>query len=325
MTVKSKIVAVVAVLLVLLGTWTFWSGFEGQEPPPNTGGASGAVVAKMAGQEGKTGGLLARQERKPVALEPTPLVTTGSLIVTVHYTADAAPVAGLTVSLVRPDGEFRVGVQRAPTDAAGSVTFGAVTAGRWEVRTGRAHGKKRIEIRAGERIECKLELQGGITVRGIVVDKLGAPVAGALIEAGEPLAEDPEVVAISGADGTFELREFPFAIMLGARAAGHAASSLQSVHGQDESRVVRLELVAPGGMVEGVVLDAVGAPVADAVVRIGNGQSDNLTPTHKAARRCRPRCARMHWEDSTRLAFLPDRSRSRFAPSDLRRGVARAK
>lgn len=278
MTVKSKIVAVVAVLLVLLGIWTFWSSFAGQEPTPATGGASGAVAAKMAGQNGETAEPLARQERKPAVLEPSPMVPTGSLIVTVYYAADAAPVAGLTVSLVRPDGEFRVGVQRAPTDAAGSVAFAAVPPGHWDVRTGRAHGSKSIEVRAGERIECNLELKGGITVRGIVIDKSGAPVSGALIEAGEPRAEDPEVVAISGADGTFELREFPFAIMLGARAAGHAASSLQSVHGQDESRVVRLELVASGGMVEGVVLDPAGAPVTNAVIRIGNGQSDNLTP-----------------------------------------------
>src|SRR5262249_54482770 len=107
------------------------------------------------------------------------------------------------------------------------------------------------------------------------------PVAGALLEVGEPFRRDPVVLGRSGADGTFALRACPSPSLIGARAEGYASSSLQMpVSSSDGTpRHVRLELIAPGGMVEGLVVASDGKPVANAVVRIGEGRTDELMAT----------------------------------------------
>src|SRR5690606_6084004 len=133
--------------------------------------------------------------------------------------------------------------------------FDAVPVGSWVANTGHASNPRRFEVVGGELTEVVLDLNRGMTLTGVVVDDAGAPVAGALIEVGRPHAGDPVVMTATGADGTFALRACPRHCLVGARAAGYASSSVLSVSGDEEApQHVRLELVVPGGVVEGVVV-----------------------------------------------------------------------
>jgi hypothetical protein len=61
-----------------------------------------------------------------------------------------------------------------------------------------------VELTAGQTAEIDLELEIGLTVTGIVVDRAKVPVAGAAIEVAMISRADsfPEVVAITAADGS---------------------------------------------------------------------------------------------------------------------------
>ncbi|MEZ5967123.1 MAG: sigma-70 family RNA polymerase sigma factor [Planctomycetota bacterium] len=279
MTTKTKIVTSLAAVLVLAGVWAMRLGGGSADSKRPALPAAPAVATATGPAVVATDETPAATRREPVAATPPRAVATGSLLVRVRYADEPRPAAGVPVILGRPGGDFRVDTARARTDGSGVARFDALTPGSWEATTGRALGPKILEIRAGEQTECDLDLQLGMTLSGIVVDATGTPVAGALVEVGEPRHRDPEVMATTGADGTFALRGCPSVSMVGARAEGHASSSLQTVHSFDGTPVdVRLELVEPGGTVDGLVVAEDGTPVADAVVRVGKGKTDALTP-----------------------------------------------
>ncbi|HEX5052842.1 MAG TPA: sigma-70 family RNA polymerase sigma factor [Planctomycetota bacterium] len=279
MMTKTKIVTTVATVLVFAGAWAVWPGTGAPMPAPQRDAAGGVAVAAQPMPIRTEVDAVPTQtpQREVVAATPKAAATTGSLEVRVRYADEPRPAADVPVILNRPGCDFRVGVVRGRTDANGSARFEALPAGSWEVTTGRAHAPTVCAIDAGRETECVLDLQRGMTVSGIVVDVTGTAVAGASIELGEPWRRDPEVIARSGADGTFALRACPSVSLIGARAEGYASSSLQNVVSFDGTpQNVRLELVAPGGIVEGLVVASDGKPVADAVVRIGEGRTDDL-------------------------------------------------
>jgi len=215
-----------------------------------------------------------RDDAPPVAPAPT----TGELELQVRFARDHAPAAGLTI-VVRPNGDGRIHCLRAATDEAGRVRFDRVRAGRVRVTGDRADEGTYATIHAGECTRLDLEIPLGLNVRGVVVDRDGAPVPDAIIEVA-PLAEadnDAEFVATTDEEGRFEVRDAPVLCLVGARADGYAASRLVFFSGQPGNEAeTRIELGAVGGSLDVDVVGPDGAPVAGAVVRAGRGETSGI-------------------------------------------------
>lgn len=279
MTTKTKVMAAVAAVLMLAGIWVVGWGRIAHDPVSPSDPAPAVAEAGQAarGTTEPIGEPAATTRREVAASQPSTYTSTGSLRIRVRYADEPRPASDVLVILNRPGGDFRVDVLRGRTDVAGTIRFEDLPTGSWEAATGLAHAPQLVTIHAGKETECNLDLQRGMVLRGIVVDETGTPIAGAQIEVASPWRRDAEVMATAGADGTFELRGCPNPILVGARAAGYASSSLHPRLSFDGTPLhVRLELVARGGIVDGLVVAADGTPVADAVVRIGKGRTDAL-------------------------------------------------
>lgn len=203
---------------------------------------------------------------------------TGALVVHARHEDDREPAPGIVLIVARRGGDPRIEGRRERTDEAGTARWPSLPPGRLYVVTDSANSE-RVEITAGHTTEIDFELEAGLTVTGIVVDTEDIPVAGALVETTMMARADsyPEVVATSGPDGRFTARACPIYLMVGARAAGHTASPLRFLLGkQGNTADIKLVLGAGGGSVEGLVVDAEGQPVADAVVIIGEGQLSGI-------------------------------------------------
>ena len=289
MTSKTKLAAAAAIVLAAAA----WFVFHDPMPPVPNPPVSQTTPAAMP-QQGSLGiaanaDATAADPAREVALVPTAptAATTGIVIVRlVHH--DRAPAAGAMLTLRDRTEDALFGGLRQRTDAFGIARFEAVAPGRlvaafelgWETR-------KDIDLAAGRTVEVELQLEGGLEVRGIVVDARKNPVAGALVELAMMGRADafPEMVAVTGADGRFEARGCPELCLLGARAEGHRASNLRFLHGKAGNRAeVELVLGDDGGAVRGVVVDPTGKPVRGAVVIVGAGEvagiggRDNLPP-----------------------------------------------
>jgi RNA polymerase sigma-70 factor (ECF subfamily) len=288
MTTKTKIAAALAAVVAMALACAIWfgPGVFGHDPRPPARDAAAAATASLPAPHTPTpsSDAAARQEVAAPNADPA---ATGTLLVHVRYADEPKLAAGLTVLVSRPGGDFRVGVHRAVTDAAGDARFEALPPG--NVRAGitaMATASVVTEIEAGASAECSLLLRGGMTLSGIVVDAAGVPVAGAMVEAvrAGDSGIDAAQVALTAADGTFVVRECVTLCLVGARAAGHAASQLyfrQGKPGAEEH--VRIELGPNGGSVEGVVVGPAGEPVPDAVVRVGEGWTEWIMSTSQGA------------------------------------------
>ena len=213
-------------------------------------------------------------------------MTTGDLVVTVRHAQEPTNAAGRTVLLRRRGGDLRVGVLRAETDAQGVARFPGLAPGEVRARVAGSWGGANATITAGQAMACEIVLRGAMTLTGVVVDAAGVPIGGALVETGPLLASeaDIELVAVTAADGSFTLRECGPHCFVGARATGFAASQLHyRGNGREEPEPLRIELRALGGSLDGFVVDANGAPLVDAVVRVGQGDGDDVRATPQGA------------------------------------------
>jgi RNA polymerase sigma-70 factor (ECF subfamily) len=209
-------------------------------------------------------------------------VSTGSLIVRVEYRDEPKAAAGMPVLVGRTKGDFRVGL-RAVTDATGTARFDGIAPGKVWVRCHARFGAT-AEVCAGATAECVVQLSGS-TLNGIVVDATGAGIGGAIVEMGYEAhtGDDADVAAVTAADGRFVLRHVNGS-MVGARATGYAASRLYPTNlDLQAGTMLRIELVAAGGGVAGIVLGPDGRPVRGAVVRVGEGRLDALLATVQGA------------------------------------------
>ncbi|HZN41954.1 MAG TPA: sigma-70 family RNA polymerase sigma factor [Planctomycetota bacterium] len=279
MTTKTKIVAAVAAVLAL--AWITWpkDGRPGTEPGDRVARDAAAAVQGEVLRAARAEPLAAPQ-REAIA-PPLPATdATGALVVHVRYADEPTTAAGLTVLVTRPGGDFRVGVPRAITDAEGTARFPGLAPGRvWARPTPSASVGAKAEIEAGATAECTIELRGGITLTGIVVDATGTPVADAIVESVMVGVSgiDADQVAVTAADGTFVVRESGHLCVVGARAIAFAASQLYFVQSKPGAvEHVRIELLAAAGAVEGVVLGPAGEPVVNAVVRVGEGRTEAI-------------------------------------------------
>src|SRR5262249_25920764 len=115
--------------------------------------------------------------------KPVDVATTGELVVTVRYADEPTIAAGRTVLVRRRGGDLRVGVLRAVTDDKGVARFAGLAPGELRVRVGGSSRVVAATVAAGRSSPCELALRNGMTLTGIVVDRAGVPIAGALVEA----------------------------------------------------------------------------------------------------------------------------------------------
>ncbi|MEW6746278.1 MAG: sigma-70 family RNA polymerase sigma factor [Planctomycetota bacterium] len=200
---------------------------------------------------------------------------TGAVLVHVLW-PDGSPAERAGVVLYPNDVSEPYLLQReAVTGSNGTCKFTGVPPGRASVGPLNQVGLEMIEVIAGQQTEVTLRIKPGLLVRGVVVDQLGNPIAGASIWAsiGLGVPGDGQVIATSDGDGTFAIPHLSKWQFLSAWTRGFAPSLtypvrsfMQAPKGPVE---MRLELPGPGGDLEGWVVDQAGQPVADAVVIVG--------------------------------------------------------
>ena len=197
----------------------------------------------------------------------------------VTRSADGAAVAGAVVALARAELGEDFGTVGAPTIVATTDDSGAwrapqVPPGDYVV-TAAARGLlpsagERMTLQSGEQRTLDFTLAaGGTAVRGTVSDVGGGPIANARITAKRTevrLAANPELVALTGDDGTYELTLPDGDYRL---RADHDDYTAQSEEAQVEGKPLVIDFtLVPGALIRGqVVARDTREPVAGALVR----------------------------------------------------------
>lgn len=279
-TMKIKLLAATAVLAVIALT-VYWPDTSVPAPMTDQNTASADVEAASGTmlRDGNPSGLTgeATAEREIAAVSSPEQATTGTLEITVRFGGkNPGPAANSTITY-RASGEDRRLAPRCQTNEAGIAIITDLAPGRMLVHGNRHERGQRVQIEAGKTATAEITYPEGMTLRGIVIDDNEHPIAGALIETGMPMlvGRDPQVLAISGDDGRFEIRSVFCPCLVGARAEGFLAAPLQ-YSTMDTEVEVRLQLVPGGGTVNGTVVDEQGAAIADALICIGTGELQGL-------------------------------------------------
>jgi RNA polymerase sigma factor (sigma-70 family) len=282
MTMQTKMLSAVAVLL--LAGLAFWGCADLWSTVPFVGAGSLPPTTSLRADLPHQSKLVQAADVVQRTEVESAMTVQNKTVLLVHatYGDDHAPIPDLVLTVGRLGEEGRVGPCRLRTDAQGNARFENLVTGPIRIWSNRDHSQD-AEVRAGEVIEVDYVLPPEIDVAGIVVDRDGLPVPGAEVHLGTPAypGMDAAHAATADADGRFALRCCFNPSLVGARAAGHAPSSLQLLYGKKGAKFdVRVELPGPGGDVEGIVVGPDNSPVADAMVRIGTGNLDSLQPTN---------------------------------------------
>jgi RNA polymerase sigma factor (sigma-70 family) len=209
--------------------------------------------------------------RDAVAVESTAATaetetpTVGSLLVRATFDPDGAVAANVALEIMcHAEVDPYSNLRHAHTDASGIVRFDGLPPGYVTVSAERG-GMENVKIAAGEEKDFDFRIEAGSLVRGIVVDAAKRPVAGAEIFLSKQLMFEGAIVAQSGSDGRFAIRNVSSLHYVGARHDGFVPSTLKLILGSpDSEHEFELELAQRGGAVEGVVLDQHGAGAAGA-------------------------------------------------------------
>lgn len=283
---KSKVLGSVA--LAAAAILTLWgSGIVPLAPLP--GPALPEPVAPMSADRGQDARTQAPAPERAEVESPTRATppSTGTLIVHAKYPRDGASVADLVLTVGPVATESRFEWRRARTDEHGIARIEGLTPGEHMVSSARNwRSRARATVIAGAEQRVELSLPDGIRITGIVVDADGVAVAGAEVHVAPSLGQriDLRPLALTGADGRFDLRSCSERCVVGARAVQHAPSWMHYVNLQEGGSIdLRLELPSPGGVVEGTVFGVDRAPLADAAVVIGEGLADVVRTTNEGA------------------------------------------
>ncbi len=190
-----------------------------------------------------------------LALEPS------EALAGVVYATDGSLAAGATVRLV---GSGVWPAREVVTDRDGAFGFEDVPPGIYELSARRGADVASAASEGGASVGVELHLLPGRSLRGRVVDEVGAPVARATLSVTE------EVVGLApreldvGSDGTFVLDGLAAEVVwVTARAPGHVGATLRATTG---SGAVELVLTR-GATLRGTVVDARGRPLPNVTVR----------------------------------------------------------
>ena len=268
---KVTIATTCAVLVIVL-----WMTFgRGESRLPDVDSERGPVAGTDAAiAEPETTTPSAEPPRERVAPPaPAAVAATGSLVVLVSW-ADDGPAVDVPIFLRPPgSGRWAAVVWQRRTDHSGRARFVDLPPGRVVVSANRGRdygGLKTVAIEAGKEHELRLELAAGVTVAGTVVDVGGSPVPRADVVVSGWAAGGAAALTQTDEAGRFELRGLRPNCSVGARAAGHMPSLLQTLTAKDGSSVeIRIVLPARGGGLACIVFDPDGLPVRGAIVRAG--------------------------------------------------------
>ncbi|HLQ38621.1 MAG TPA: carboxypeptidase-like regulatory domain-containing protein, partial [Planctomycetota bacterium] len=262
---KKVLLAFVAMAFLLLCAWPLLSPADGPAPIARGGVAVLAASAEHAADEADPA-LPPPAERREVAAPGVDTMAALEVAVRWH---DGTPAADVTVRCqpVRTNGDLWLraartgpdGVARLPTVAPGKVKV-----------IGDRGGKLELEIAPGTTARAELEIPRGFDVRGVVIDPDDRPFADAEVWlSAVPNSDDGEVVARSGADGTFALRSVASERVLTAVAPGYSCAQCDWVSERRAKEVRVLRLRRAPGELDGVVVDPQGRPVPHARVLVG--------------------------------------------------------
>ena len=260
------------------------------------------------------------------ATAPAPPVDVGAqgdLLVRVRF-PDGSPAAGIGLRMhAWAEPSWRDNRTDGVTDDAGELVLERIHAGEVGLYCDRGGDQGfGATVTAGQRTLREIELPPGVQVDGEVVDARGTPVAHAGIWLSEsPLPGAGRIAGSCDELGRFRLRDVSPRRFVGARAEGYAPSEVEWLASgglrEGSSTRLRLQLPDAGGSIDGIVVDAFGAPVPGAAVVV-------RSPAARAAR-LRPDGTLLG--PSTPLEASAD-ARGRFAFADLALGelelVARA-
>lgn len=271
MTTPSKLVAAAAAAAVCLFWWAPWSAVE--DAATGAAGPGGPLLARAGLLRPEKPAADATGEPADTAANPRiAVVPTGSLHVRVLW-SDGMPGSDLGLR-VQPDlGEYwREREVRA--DASGEATMHELPCGQGQVLADWRRGAP-FRIEADKTTEVVLQMQPGVTVRGLVVDEHGAPLPSArlwLSPAGR--ADEGCDVGPVASDGTFVLRDTRDGAFVAAFAPDRRASTLTAIAGAaGTTQDVRIELRDPGVSLLGHVQHRDGRPAAG--TRVFAGLAEN--------------------------------------------------
>ncbi len=312
MTTKTKLIGLaLAIALALLVAWrmhVIWSDVEREEAATTP---TLVQPAEHASQEDKQDTAApdvgpptaVPSERRAVTAPAEP--TTGSLLVHVSWGDDKSPAVGVLVSLSRSGADPLFDDSLGTTNEQGAARFVDLQPGKLypQVNRGKQTWGGEVTIAAGKQSECSLEVEIGMNCKGIVVDRSNQPIADAEVLVADWGGGLALPLTRTAADGTFAMRSIATHCHIGARAIGHAASTLRKFTAGKGAQVeMRIVLADPSAGLSGVVLDAQGRPVADAVVQAGSSDQGNQT-LPDGTQVMLPRPTRVHTDIGGRFEF----------------------
>ncbi len=237
------------------------------------GGRQYRLVAQA--DEGVAGPVTARltDTNDPVILIVKPAA---SVEVTVRSAVDRKPISGATVEL------RGLLSQTADTGSDGVALIELVPSGGYQV-VARANGYAQTStwtrIRGGDAKETiDLDLKGGASVAGRVIDPSGAPLPGAVVlysgaSDWSQQANERYDGVVTDAKGEFRIAALPAGTFrFRARHSDYAAGLSEPItlDGTSERTGVLVQM-QPGAILAGVVVDTSGKPVPGAAVRVAQG------------------------------------------------------
>ncbi len=260
------------ITLAALGLWVFSSpDGQGLGSTPDSVNSQGAIDQDSelhvdAGEE-----LSSELSRQAMGTAEEPVAATASLRVELLY-IDGEPGSDLLVkvepeSLGRDLPSMKRIVKR--SDEQGVIEFENLSDGQYRVHVLHPGAFEVVELAAGQQTLHRVQFRRGLLLSGEVLDLRGGPVPAAEIWTEGSVGLKP--VAVSDAQGKFQLRAIRDRFVIGATADGYAPSPLRQIQGAPDSEVsVQLVLKGRGGAVRGVVLSAQGEPVEGAEVTFPN-------------------------------------------------------